>query len=40
MAMGSPVFEAMFFGEMASSQPDEPIEVCDISPETFSDLLK
>lgn len=44
--MGSPVFQAMFYGEMAQASgknkdnQDEPIKVPDVEPAAFSDLLE
>ena len=46
LAMGSPVFQAMFYGEMAQASgknkdnQDEPIKVPDVEPSAFSDLLE
>lgn len=37
LAMASPVFEAMFYGELA--EKDEPIAILDIRPEAFNALL-
>ena len=39
LAMASPVFEAMFYGEMADKE-DKPIEILDVQPEAFKALLK
>ena len=45
LAMGSPVFEAMFYGEMAQanagrSRGSEAMEVLDVQPAAFKDLLE
>lgn len=37
LAMASPVFEAMFYGELA--EKDEPIAIMDIRPDAFRSLL-
>lgn len=37
LAMASPVFEAMFYGELA--EKDEPIAILDIRPDAFNALL-
>jgi BTB/POZ domain len=38
--MGSPVFEAMFYGGMATTQNAKPVEVLDVQPEAFKHLLE
>ena len=43
--MGSPVFETMFYGEMAQanagrSRGSEAIEVLDVQPAAFKDLIE
>ena len=47
LAMGSPVFETMFYGGMAQanagrsvSRGSEAIEVLDVQPAAFKDLLE
>ena len=45
LAMGSPVFETMFYGEMAQanagrSRGSEAIEVLDVQPAAFKDLIE
>ena len=45
LAMGSPVFEAMFYGEMAQanagrSRGSEAMEVLDVQPAAFKELLE
>ena len=43
LAMGSPVFETMFYGEQANagrSRRFEAIEVVDVQPAAFKDLLE
>ncbi len=46
LAMGSPVFEAMFYGGMAQAASssnagqDQPITVPDLQPSAFKDLLE
>ena len=47
LVMGSPVFEAMFFGGMAqanaqhqSTSQGDTVEILDIQPSTFKDLIE
>ena len=38
--MGSPVFEAMLYGGMATTQNEKPVEVLDVQPGAFKNLLE